>query len=76
MGEKDEEEEDLDFSEELDELIKEVHWLDLFTFHTTKPYSHAALLSSMHFAWAAAKDVTFKVLESNLFLVQFQCLGD
>jgi hypothetical protein len=71
-----EDEEDLDFLEELDELIKVVRWLGLFTFHTTKPYSHAALFSSMHFAWAATKDMTFKVPESNLFSVQFQCLGD
>ena len=71
-----EEEEDLDLSEELDELIKEVRWLALFRVHTTKPFSHAALFSVLRFAWAAAKDVTFKVLEPNLFLVQFHCLGD
>ena len=71
-----EEEEDLDLSEEMDELIKEVHWLGLFRVHTTKPFSHAALFNALRFAWAAAKDVTFKVLEPNLFLVQFHCLGD
>lgn len=71
-----EEEEDLDLSEELDELIKEVRWLGLFRVHTTKPFSHAALFSALRFAWSAAKDVTFKVLEPNLFLVQFHCLGD
>lgn len=70
------EEEDLDFSGELDELIKEVRWLGLFRVYTTKPYSHAALFSAMRFAWAAANEVTFKVLEPNLFLVQFHCPGD
>ena len=73
VGETDE---DLDLSEELDELIKEVRWLALFRVHTTKPFSHAALFFSLRFAWAAAKDVTFKVLEPNLFLMQFHCLGD
>jgi hypothetical protein len=35
--------EDLDFSEELDGLIKEVRWLGIFEVHTTKPFSHTAL---------------------------------
>lgn len=30
----------------------------------------------MRNAWAAAKEVTFKVMDPNLFLVQFHCLGD
>lgn len=71
-----EEETDLDFSDEIEGLIKEVRWLALFRVHTSKPFSDAALLSAMRFTWSTAKDVNFKVLESNLFLVQFQCLGD
>jgi hypothetical protein len=70
-----EEDEDLDFSEELEGLIKDVRWLALFRVHTTKP-SYTALLNAMRNAWSAAKEVTFKVLGENLFLVQFQCLGD
>uniref|UniRef100_M8CPM0 Uncharacterized protein n=1 Tax=Aegilops tauschii TaxID=37682 RepID=M8CPM0_AEGTA len=38
------EEEDLDFSAEVEDLIKDVRWLALFRVHTTKPFSHAALL--------------------------------
>lgn len=34
------------------------------------------MFNALRFAWAAAKDVTFKVLQPNLFLVQFHCLGD
>ena len=30
----------------------------------------------MRNAWSAVKEVTFKVLKSNLFLVQLHCLGD
>jgi hypothetical protein len=71
-----EEEDDLNLSKEMDELIKEVQWLGLFRVYTTKPFGHAALFSAMRFAWGAAKDVIFKALEPNLFLVQFQCLGD
>jgi hypothetical protein len=71
-----EEDEDLDFSEELEGLIKDVRWLALFRVHTTKPFSHAALLNAMRNACSATKEVTFKVLGENLFLVQFQCLGD
>ena len=71
-----EEEEGLDFSGEFEELIKDVRWLALFRVHTTKPFSHAALFSAMRMAWGAAKQVTFKVLGGNLFLVQLNCLGD
>jgi hypothetical protein len=71
-----EEEEELDFSGEFVELVKEVRWLALFRVHTTKPFSHAALFGALRNAWSAAKDVTFKALEPNLFLVQLHCLGD
>jgi hypothetical protein len=70
------EEDDLDFSEELEELVKEVRWVALFRVATTKPFSHAALFSAMRFAWLAAKEIIFKVMGANLFMVQFQCLGD
>lgn len=71
-----EEEEDLDFSSEFEGLVKDVRWLALFRVNTSKPFSHAALFSAMRNAWAAAKEVTFKVMGPNLFLVQLHCLGD
>jgi hypothetical protein len=71
-----EEEEDLDFSGEFEELVKEVRWLALFRVHTSKPFSHAALFSALRNAWSAAKEVTFKAREPNLFVVPFHCLGD
>jgi hypothetical protein len=71
-----EEEEELDFSAELDDLVKDVRWLALVRVHTTKNYSHAALMNNMRNAWSAAKETTFKVMGENLFLVQFNCLGD
>ena len=69
------EDDDLDFSGELEDLIKDVRWLAIFRVHTIKPFSHAALFNAMRIAWSAAKEVTFKVLNTNLFLVQAQCLG-
>jgi hypothetical protein len=71
-----EEEEDLDLFGESEELVKEVWWLALFRVHTTKSFSHAALFGALWNAWAAAKEVTFKALGPNLFLVQLHCLGD
>ena len=64
-----EEVEDLDFSEVLEDLLQEVRWLAIFSVHTTKPFSHAALFSALRNAWAAAKEVMFKALEPNLFVV-------
>ena len=71
-----EEEAKLGFSEELQGLVKEIRWLGIFKVATTKPLSHITLFKQMRNAWASAKDVTFKVLDSNLLLVQFQCLVD
>jgi hypothetical protein len=38
-----EEESNLDFSEETEELIGEVRWLALFKIHTPKAFSHVAM---------------------------------
>jgi len=71
-----EEGEELDLSGELDELVKEVRWLALMRVHTSKTFSHAALFNHMRNAWSAAKEILFKVKGDDLFLVQFNCLGD
>ncbi|KAM0863936.1 hypothetical protein ACQ4PT_044253 [Festuca glaucescens] len=71
-----EEETDLDFSGEIDDLVGDVRWLAIFRVYTTKPFSHAAMFKKMRNAWAAAQDVTFKTKGANLFLAQFHCLGD
>jgi hypothetical protein len=62
--------------EEIEDLIGEVRWLALFRVHTPKAFSHATMFKQMRNAWASAQDVSFKTMEANLFLVQFQCLGD
>lgn len=71
-----EEEEDLDFSGEVEELIKDVRWLGLFRIHTTRPFGHAALLNQMGNTWAVANGVTFHVKGPNQFLVQCRFLED
>ena len=71
-----EEEEDLDLSGEVEDLIREVRWLALFRVHTLRPFSHATLLNSMRNAGACAQGVTFNIKGPNLFLAQCHCLGD
>lgn len=70
------EEEELDLSWEIDDLIKETRWIAIFRVHTSKPFSHVALFKSMRNAWVPAQGVTFKTMNPNLFLAQFFCLGD
>ena len=71
-----EEAEDLDFSGEFDDLVKDVRWLALIRVHTSKSFSHSALFNAMRNAWTVAKEVNFKIKGDNLFLSQFHCLGD
>ncbi|KAI4997626.1 hypothetical protein ZWY2020_052968 [Hordeum vulgare] len=71
-----EEEKDLDLSREVEELIKEVHWLALFRVHNLRPFIHVAILNSMRNACACAQGVTFNIEGLNLFLAQCHCLGD
>jgi len=56
--------------------VKEARWLAIFRVHTLKPFSHTMLFGAMRIAWVAAKEVTFKAVSGNLFLVQMHCLGD
>lgn len=44
--------------------------------YVTKPYSHVVLFNIVHFEWATKKEVTFKVLELDLFKAQFHYLRD
>jgi hypothetical protein len=44
--------------------------------HTDKGFSPSALYAEMRSAWNPAKEVRWRMLEDNLFTVQFGCLGD
>lgn len=71
-----EEEIDLDFSDELEDLVKEIRWLAIFKVHTTRQFSHSALFNAMRTAWTSAQQVFFKPKGANIFIAQFSCLGD
>ena len=43
---------------------------------TVKDFSEASLVSTMKSAWNAAKEVLFRPIGKNLFIVQAFCLGD
>ncbi|XBI38444.1 hypothetical protein VPH35_123455 [Triticum aestivum] len=71
-----EEEEELDLSGEIEDLIAETRWVAIFRVHTRKPFSHVALFKAMRNAWIPEQGVIFKAKKDNLFLAQFMCLGD
>jgi hypothetical protein len=66
-----EEEEELDFSGEIDELIKDVRWLAIFRVHTTKPFSHAALMNAMRIAWLVARRSLSRCWRGTFFSCSF-----
>ncbi|KAK1664108.1 hypothetical protein QYE76_052267 [Lolium multiflorum] len=51
-------------------------WLAIARVHTDKGFSPSALYAEMRSAWNLAKEVRWRMLEDNLFTVQFGCLGD
>jgi hypothetical protein len=65
-----EEEMDLDFLREIEDLLGEVRWLAIFRVHTSKSFSHAALFKQMRNVWATAKLATFKAKGDNLFVME------
>lgn len=71
-----EEEKELDLSREVEGRLEETRWIGIFRVHTQKPLSHVALFKSMCNAWATPQGITFKMMNDNLFLVQFMCPGD
>jgi hypothetical protein len=61
---------------EVESLKEEVKWMAVMRLLTSKPFSSVSLKKTMHFAWAPVKEVTFRDIEENRFLVQANCLGD
>jgi hypothetical protein len=62
--------------EEVENLKKEAKWMAVMKVLTTKSFSAILLKKTLRFAWAPAKEVFFRDLEDNRFLVQASCLGD
>jgi hypothetical protein len=51
-------------------------WLAIARVHTDKGFSPSALYAEMRSAWNPAKEIRWRMLEDNMFTVQFGCLGD
>lgn len=63
--------------EDPEELKAEARWMVLAKVNSSKPFSHSAFFfANMRYAWSLAKEVRFKAIEENLFVIQFSCLGD
>ena len=62
--------------EDLDVLCAQSKWVALAMVKTSKPFSHTAFIGNMKYAWSLAKEVKFKALGDNLFVLQFFCKGD
>jgi hypothetical protein len=65
--------------EELHRVVlgkKEVTWLAAAKVFTGKKFSMQSLKNSMMAAWNLARDVSFHVVEENLFVLQARRLGD
>jgi hypothetical protein len=56
--------------------LPEVKWMAVAKLLTTKRFSKQVLKSTMLSAWNTAREVSFRPLAKNLFLVQAFCLGD
>jgi len=73
---REDEDEGIVLEENLEELKAEARWTVLAKVMSPNPFSHAAFLANMKYAWSLAKDVIFKAIDENLFVFQFSCLGD
>ena len=56
--------------------LPEVKWMVVGKVLTDKGFSAQSLEKTMKAAWNTAKDVVFRPIEENLFIVQAFCLGD
>ena len=73
---REDEEQGIVLEEDIEKLKAEAWWTALAKVSSPKTFSHAASIANMKFAWSLAKEVRFKAIEENLFVVQFSCLGD
>lgn len=63
--------------EEEEDLPKtQAKWLAIARVHTDKSFSPSALYADMRSAWNPAREVRWRLIDTNLFTVQFGCLGD
>ena len=53
-----------------------VRWMAVARVHTPKEYNQYWFFRNMRAAWDLAQEVKIRPLESNLYTMQFSCLGD
>lgn len=73
---REDEDQGIVLEEDIEELKAGARWTALAKVLSLKPFSHAAFLANMKYAWSLAKDFSFKAIDENLFVLQFSCLGD
>ncbi|KAM0837413.1 hypothetical protein ACQ4PT_061663 [Festuca glaucescens] len=56
--------------------LLEVKWMAVAELLTVKGFSEQSLEKMMRAAWNAAKEVVFRPIDNNLFIMQAFCLGD
>ena len=56
--------------------LPKVKWMAVAKLLTVKDFSEASLSSTMRAAWNTAREVIFRPIGKNLFIVQAFCLGD
>ena len=64
------------WEEELPDLMAAAKWLAIARVHTPKTFSLSALYGDMRAAWNAAKTVSWRRINENLFTAQFGCSAD
>ncbi|XBI37081.1 hypothetical protein VPH35_122491 [Triticum aestivum] len=72
-------EDDLDdvvFEEDDAPLEEDLQWMILVRVHIDKTFSNYRFFRNMKSTWDLARKVQIKTLEENLFIMQFDCLGD
>lgn len=71
-----EEDDNLNFDEELPDVVPEAEFRAICCMHTTRPYSRESCYTTMRMAWSLAQDVNFKPVGENMFVLTMNCLGD
>lgn len=55
---------------------EDLRWMIVIRVHMDKGFSNYWFFRNMRSAWDLARKVKIKTLEENLFIMQFNCLGD
>ncbi|KAM0862493.1 hypothetical protein ACQ4PT_045229 [Festuca glaucescens] len=76
LGPKEDNLDDVVFEEEEKHPDEDARWMAVARVHTESEFSHYCFFKNMRYAWDLAKEVKIRVIEDNLFIMKFSCLGD